>query len=555
MAAGDDDDDDEGSGGAGRDWHGGRGWQQQQQQQQHGAGTGGGRFTRGGQSVGAGWGDETQSHRGGGGGHDWEEGSGAVMNGINGSNDVDDDSNANWGTAHPHHHHHHHNPHHNPHHPYVGSRVVAVKQERDTLNGIFDHALASTGGNNNNNNNGGGGGAGSGTSVGVTAATLGAEAPWFSDILDGEQQHQQHQNNNNMFGYPNKGGAFFGGIRAPSMSSAVLTGTGAGAGTGTYAAGGHHTGGSSASGAGLNNRGSVGSAGGGARRRTLDDDWWAGEQHHHHYGRTENVTGFPHASSSGQHSHPAMSRSVPVPTMHPPHSSSSSSSSPSAYMPSAQRYGFATGGSEAPYYDMAQQQQQPQQHQMSSSSSLHRPSFEAIVPAHTAPAHSEATTTLTTTTARAVEKPRSHCRILWQHLFPASAEFRYLSPTGKLKSIIEAPIFVILSLTIPVIQREEMEFEDSRAKAKRDRRILESDLEEDVDAGETEALLAADEIDDEGDDGGEAVGGGGGGVRSTLCKETVVLQAFVAPLFVAFALGIIANEVVGLLESIGLILG
>ena len=121
-------------------------------------------------------------------------------------------------------------------------------------------------------------------------------------------------------------------------------------------------------------------------------------------------------------------------------------------------------------------------------------------------------------------------RLYIDHLFPFVAEWHQLSVLEKIIEVVTAPVVLLLSMSIPVVHREEMELEDRRKQA-RGRRIMLSDNDDDRVRYETEDSV---EDDDENEEARlmEALAD-----RLRLTRETVAMQAFVMPFFVSFTTG------------------
>ncbi|KAJ3057409.1 hypothetical protein HK097_007588 [Rhizophlyctis rosea] len=121
-------------------------------------------------------------------------------------------------------------------------------------------------------------------------------------------------------------------------------------------------------------------------------------------------------------------------------------------------------------------------------------------------------------------------RLYIDHLFPFIAEWHQLSVWERVIEVITAPVAFLLSMSIPVVHREEMELEDRRKQA-RERRIMLDDSEEDHVRFETEESVQ----DDDGNEEArllEALAD-----RLRLTRETVAMQAFVMPFFLSLTTG------------------
>ncbi|KAJ3042841.1 hypothetical protein HDV00_006401, partial [Rhizophlyctis rosea] len=127
-------------------------------------------------------------------------------------------------------------------------------------------------------------------------------------------------------------------------------------------------------------------------------------------------------------------------------------------------------------------------------------------------------------------------RVYVYHLFPFLSEWRSLTILEKMMEIVTSPVTFLLSLSIPVVHREEMELErNRRRKEAAQRERVGEGGEEDFGRFETTEDEEGEEGDaGEGDEVEDDMGGGVGVVGEPMKKETVALQALVLPVFVGF---------------------
>ncbi|KAJ3160898.1 hypothetical protein HDU86_008260 [Geranomyces michiganensis] len=124
---------------------------------------------------------------------------------------------------------------------------------------------------------------------------------------------------------------------------------------------------------------------------------------------------------------------------------------------------------------------------------------------------------------------------LWRpvrnRILPSYARWKHISYAERIQAIIQAPIFLVFSLTAPVVHAEEMELHNRREEKKALRRS------ESVDSVVAYGDPDAERADDQDDDGLEEEFGADDEPRlRNVDPYLTVIQLAVAPLFVSFAL-------------------